>query len=41
MTVDELRLGFRDLVVRLYGGAFTEYRQAAFKEQWARRAVPA
>ena len=37
MTEDELRQGFRDLVVRLYGDAFTQYRRDAFKKQWARR----
>lgn len=37
MTVEELRQGFRDLVVKLYGEAFTQYRRDAFKKQWARR----
>ena len=36
MTPDELRQGFRDLVVRLYGDAFTRYRRDAFKAQWSR-----
>jgi radical SAM superfamily enzyme YgiQ (UPF0313 family) len=36
MTEDELRQGFRDLVVKLYGDAFTAYRREAFKKQWAR-----
>jgi radical SAM superfamily enzyme YgiQ (UPF0313 family) len=38
MTEDELRQGFRDLVVKLYGDAFTQYRRDAFKRQWARSA---
>ena len=36
MTPDELRDGFRDLVVKLYGEAFTQYRREEFKRQWAR-----
>jgi radical SAM superfamily enzyme YgiQ (UPF0313 family) len=36
MTPDELRHGFRELVVRLYGDAFTQYRRDAFKAQWQR-----
>lgn len=36
MTPDELRQGFRELVARLYGDAFTQYRRDAFKKQWAR-----
>ena len=41
MTSDELRQGFRDLVVKLYGDAFTQYRRDAFKAQsrGARRRV--
>ena len=31
MTPDELRQGFRQLVVKLYGEAFTQYRRDAFK----------
>ena len=42
MTEEELRQGFRDLVVKLYGEAFTQYRHEAFKNQRVRRAaVPA
>ena len=37
MTPDELRQGFRDLVVKLYGDAFTQYRRDTFKQKWARR----
>ena len=37
MSVDELRQGFRDLVVKLYGDAFTQYRRESFKRQRARR----
>ena len=33
MTADELRDGFRDLVVRLYGDAFTRYRRDASRRQ--------
>lgn len=35
MTVEELRQGFRDLVVKLYGDAFTQYRRDEFRRQWA------
>jgi hypothetical protein len=37
MGVEELRQGFRDLVVKLYGEAFTQYRREAFKGQRERR----
>jgi radical SAM superfamily enzyme YgiQ (UPF0313 family) len=37
MSPDELRQRFRDLVVKLYGDAFTQYRRESFKRQWARR----
>jgi radical SAM superfamily enzyme YgiQ (UPF0313 family) len=37
MGVEELRQGFRDLVVKLYGEAFTQYRREEFKRQRARR----
>jgi radical SAM superfamily enzyme YgiQ (UPF0313 family) len=37
MTVDELRQGFRDLVVRLYGDAFMRYRRDAFRRQRSTR----
>ena len=33
MGVEELRQGFRDLVVKLYGEAFTQYRREEFKRQ--------
>ena len=33
MTVDELRQGFRDLAVKLYGEAFTQYRRDEFRRQ--------
>jgi radical SAM superfamily enzyme YgiQ (UPF0313 family) len=36
VTEQELRQGFRDLVVKLYGDAFTEYRREEFKRQRAR-----
>ena len=38
MTPDELRQGFRDLVVKLYGEAFTDYRRESFKRWLAGRA---
>jgi radical SAM superfamily enzyme YgiQ (UPF0313 family) len=34
MTPDELRQGFRDLAVKLYGEAFTFYRREEFRRQW-------
>ena len=37
MTEGELRQGFRNLVVKLYGDDFTQYRRDAFRRQWARR----
>ena len=39
MTEDELRQGFRDLVVKLYGDAFTTYRRDAFRQQRARNVL--
>ena len=36
MTPDELRAGFRDLVVKLYSESFTQYRREEFKRQWDR-----
>jgi radical SAM superfamily enzyme YgiQ (UPF0313 family) len=39
MSVSELEQGFRDLVVKLYGDAFTEYRREEFKRQWNRHGV--
>lgn len=40
MTAEELRQGFRELVVKLYGDGFTQYRRDAFKAQWAHRHGP-
>lgn len=37
MTPEELRQGFRDLVVKLYGDAFTQFRRDAFRLQSRRR----
>ena len=40
MSVEELRQGFRDLVVRLYSDSFTQYRREEFKRQWDRVSRP-
>lgn len=41
MTPDELRQGFREVVVKLYSDAFTRYRRDAFKAQWERKRLVA
>jgi radical SAM superfamily enzyme YgiQ (UPF0313 family) len=41
MTPDELRHGFRDLVVKLYGEPFTRYRRDAFRRQCGGRGLVA
>ena len=40
MTPGELSHGFRELVVRLYGDAFTRYRRDAFRTRYARPRRP-
>lgn len=34
MAAAELRTGFRDLIQRLYGESFTQYRREQFRKQW-------
>jgi len=41
MSADELRQGFRDLIVRMYDDASTAWRRETFKRKYRRGAAAA